>query len=352
MPENLVFCLKIKSLVAFVLYVAYVLLNMRDKLVRILITGAGGYIGSNAVEYFVRQGFTVTGMIHDNVQEKFRRSCVEAIRADLMDAESLNGLFVHDYDYVLHIAALASDVGRDEWFRVANFEAVKQLATLSMEHAVKRFVYLSTADVYGLHDFHGEGEDELVFDGKATNPYPKYKIQSEQWLAEHVPAERFSCVRPCVVFGHGDTTITPRTIAYLKNSPALFHFGKWKGRNRWPLAHVENVCRTLHAAMVLPEAGGKGVTVLDSKFTTLSEYYHEMAREFLPTKKIREVSLPLWTVWPLAWMSSTLSRRKPLFDPTLYALDTITHNLDFSNKRMLSWLVAAGLEEYKNDSYR
>lgn len=38
---------------------------------------------------------------------------------------------------------------------------------------------------------------------------------------------------------------------------------------------------------------------------------------------------------------------EPIFDPTLYALDTISHNLDFSNRRMLAWLAKAGLEEYR-----
>ena len=40
---------------------------------------------------------------------------------------------------------------------------------------------------------------------------------------------------------------------------------------------------------------------------------------------------------PLAALSTALSRREPLFDPTLYALDTIAHNLDFDNRRMLDW---------------
>ena len=196
--------------------------------------------------------------------------------------------------------------------------------------------------------------NELSFDEAVTNPYPKYKILSEKWLAANLPRERFSCVRPCVVYGRGDTTITPRTVAYLKNSPLVFHFGKWRGRNRWPLAHVENVCRTLHAAMVLPEAGGEGVTVLDSKRTTLSEYYHELAAEFLPGKRLRECCLPMWAIRPVAWLSTALSRTRnePLFDPTLYALDTVAHNLDFSNARMLDWLAKMGMEEFRHDSYR
>lgn len=314
----------------------------------VLVTGAGGYIGSNVAEYFAHAGYSVVGTVRRNVAERFSRLGVKTIRADLTDDESIPKLFAEAPDYVVHVAARASDVGRDQWFREANYEMVKRLALASMDHGVKRFVYLSTADVYGLRDFHGEGEDDLAFDENVENPYPKYKILSEKWLAANLPHERFSCVRPCVVYGRGDTSITPRTVAYLKNSPLVFHFGKWHGLNRWPLAHVENVCRTLHAAMILPEAGGKGVTVLDSKRTTLSEYYHKISREFLDGKRLRECNLPMCAIRPVAWLCTMLSRNrdKPLFDPTLYALDTVSHNLDFSNSRMLAWLSAAGLEEY------
>ena len=314
---------------------------------RILITGAGGYIGSNAAEYFCREGFSVTGTIRKRVAERAVRSGAELRKADLYDFSSLDALFDKEYDYVIHIAALASDTGKEEKFRIANYEAVRHLAALAMKHNVKRFVYLSTADVYGLHDFHGETEEELSFDRKVSNFYPKYKIKSEEFLQKSLPAERFSCVRPCVVFGNGDTTITPRTIAFLKSSPFVVHFGKWRGKNRWPLAHVENVCRTLHGAMLLPQAAGKGVTVLDTDFTTLSEYYQQIAAAYLPGKKIREITLPLWSIWVPAWFSSAFSGEKPLFDPTLYALATITSNLDFSNVRMLNYIKAIGKNEYK-----
>lgn len=318
---------------------------------KVLITGAGGYIGSNAVEYFMKRGCRVTGMIRNRAAERFTVSGAEAVRADLEDFSSLDRVFEGSrYDYVVHIAARASDVGRDALFRTVNFEAVKHLAALSMKHEVRRFVYLSTSDVYGLHDFRGETEDELPFDRAARHPYPKYKIKSEEWLAANLPPERFSCVRPCVVWGNGDTTITPRAVAYLRSSPWVFHFGKWRGRNRWPLAHVENVCRVLYAAMILPEAGGQGVTVLDSEFTTVSRFYRDIAAQYLPGRKIREIGLPVWPVLPAAWLSGGLSRLfgcyAPLFDPTPYALDTITHNLDFSNARMLGWLQKSGQSEF------
>ena len=320
----------------------------------VLVTGAGGYIGSNAAASFVRAGYRVIGTVHRTVSARLAQLGIKTITADLTDAASIPPLFADRPDYVVHIAARASDVGRDAWFRTANYEAVTRLASAALAHGVKRFVYLSTADVYGLHDFNGESEDELAFDEAVTNPYPKYKILSEKWLAANLPRERFSCVRPCVVYGRGDTSITPRTVAYLKNAPLVFHFGKWRGRNRWPLAHVENVCRALQAAMILPEAGGQGVTVLDSRRVTVSDYYHELAAEFLPGKRLREATLPMSLIRPVAALATALSRNRaqPLFDPTLYALDTVSHNLDFSNSRMLAWFTKAGMEEFHHDTYR
>jgi nucleoside-diphosphate-sugar epimerase len=318
----------------------------------VLITGAGGYIGSNAAEYFAQAGYRVVGTVRRTVAPRFRQLGVTTIPADLTDAAALPRLFAERPDYIVHIAGRASDVGRDDWFREANYETVKRLADAARAHGVKRFVFLSTADVYGLYDFHGESEDELPFDERATNPYPRYKILAEKWLAANLPRECFSCVRPGIVYGRGDTTITPRTVAYLKHTPIVFYFGKWRGRNRWPLAHVENVCRTIHAAMILPEAGGRGVTVLDSRRTTLRGYYHEIARTLLDGRRLRECTIPTALARPIAGLSTLLSRNRPtpLFDPTLYALTTVTRNLDFSNRRMCAWLAAAGLEEYVTPS--
>jgi nucleoside-diphosphate-sugar epimerase len=125
----------------------------------ILVTGAGGYVGSNAACYFAEKGFRVKGVVHRRVSQRLKDADIETIPADLTDATAIGSLFSEPIDYVVHIAARTSEVGRDAWFREANYEAVKRLAATAMARGVRRFVYLSTADVYGLHDFHGETED-------------------------------------------------------------------------------------------------------------------------------------------------------------------------------------------------
>ena len=125
-----------------------------------------------------------------------------------------------------------------------------------------------------------------------------------------------------------------------------------------PAYDVHAFCAQFHeghenlADTSVKEAGGKGVTVLDSRRTTLSEYYRELAAEFLPGRRLRECCVPMAVIRPVAALSTFLSRTRPLFDPTLYALDTVAHNLDFSNRRMRDWFAALGLREHVATTFR
>lgn len=322
---------------------------------KVLITGAGGYIGSNVTEYFVRRGFDVTGMIRNRVAQRFRDSGAAVVRADLYDFASLDTLFDNrQYDYVIHIAARASDVGRRELFRIANYEAVKRLVQKSLASGVKRFVYLSTSDVYGLHDFNGETESQLPLDESVVNYYPLYKVKTERWLRENLPESRFACVRPCVVWGNGDTSITPRAVAFLKSSPCVIHFGKWRGQNRCALAHVENVGATVLAAATVPELGGReGVHVLDLERTSWSGFYRMLRDKFVPEKPFREITIPVWTIRPLAKLSSGIStllnRYVPIFDPSDYALNTVIYNIDLSAEKMKRAIESIGERVLRTD---
>jgi nucleoside-diphosphate-sugar epimerase len=314
------------------------------------ITGAGGFIGAHVVEHFCAKGLKVYALVHENICEHLK-SLQEQGKITLLYGnintlpeleEQLKDL---EINYFIHCAARASDVGRRIHFEKTNFTAVKNLANMCLRLNIERFVYVSTTDVYGLKDFKSEDEETLDLDICAKNYYPMYKIKSEQWLQAEMPAERFAIVRPAAVWGIGDHTLTPRIVDYLRSLPVIFHFGKWHGKNRWPLAHVKNVAKALYAAAILPEAAGKAVNVLDNESTTISEFYYIIRDLYLPDRKLREISLPVAMVYLPAWFSSFISTlfnlKTPLYDPSLYALDTIRHDLNFSNQRFQEWLKAS-----------
>ena len=183
------------------------------------------------------------------------------------------------------------------------------------------------------------------------NPYPKYKIMSENWLREN--CRRYVIIRPAAVFGEGDKTLEKRVVDFLKTSPYIVHFGKWKGKNRWPLANVKNVANTIVAVSEFDDFNNQAITIIDSKKTTIDEYYREIAARYFPGKKFKNLYLPLWVGKVLGIISTTLSNlfnlRQPLFDPTFYAVHHVSSNLDFSSAKMEK---ALSLLENKTLTYK
>lgn len=300
-----------------------------------LVTGAGGFIGGHVVRRFAAEGWKVTGMVHRR-RPKEPVPGVEYVQGDISDAEHLKRL-VADVapDVIVHVAALASDVGPDSLFRKLNYESVVALAPL----AKRKFVYMSTADVYGIRDFSGEDVSTLRFDDNLHNPYPRYKIMSELWLKENMPAERFACVRPAAVWGPGDETLERRVADFLRHSPFIVHFGKWRGRNRWPLADVRRVAEAAWLAATTSRWDGDGVTVIDHRRITADEFYRETAARLFPGRRYRTLCLPMWVGECIGRLSSGIAALFGLtyvpFDPSYYALKTVSSNLDFTDPSFL-----------------
>ena len=64
----------------------------------ILVTGAGGYVGSNAACYFAARGFRVKGVVHRRVAQRLKDADIETVSADLTDAAAIEPLFSEPID--------------------------------------------------------------------------------------------------------------------------------------------------------------------------------------------------------------------------------------------------------------
>jgi len=276
----------------------------------VLITGAAGFIGGYTVTEFVNAGWHVLALVHRHVSPQLESlaasGSVTLIKGDVTNPDTL-ALPDTRLDAIVHCAGRASDVGWRSEFRKTNFESVQYLVELTKKRDVPRFVFISTTDVYGMRDFHGETEDELPLLNNVHNAYPEFKIAAEQWIREHLPAERYAIIRPAAVWGVGDTTLTGRAVAFLRSSPWIMHFGKRRGQNRWPMAHVRNVASAIHLAATMPEVAGQAINVLDSEVTTVDEFYRLIAAIYLPQKRFRSITLPLLLGKGFGWIISVIS---------------------------------------------
>jgi len=330
----------------------------------VFITGAAGFIGSRAAREFAANGWHLLALVRNKVGDVLPKlaesGAATLIRGDAFDYQGMKDSLAQELarldaklDLIVHCAGRSADVGRAADFKRNNYDAVKNIVRLTQDIDAGRLLFVSTTDVYGLKDFHGEGEDELPLENNTGNSYPGFKILSEKWLRESLPSCKHSIIRPGAVWGDGDTTLTPRLVDFLKTSPCIIHFGKWKGRNRWPLAHVKNLAVAIYLASVSPETAGQAVNVLDNEFTSVDDFYRLLAKIYLPGKNPGTLCLPHWAGIPLAApvsaISNLLNLYRPFIDPSLYALRSVSSNLDFSNERMRNLFKNAGREILSRD---
>ena len=132
----------------------------------------------------------------------------------------------------------------------------------------------------------------------------------------------------------------------LDHLPFAVHFGRWRGRNRWPLAHVLNVAAAIYLAATRPEAAGRATNVLDDERVTADGFYRRVSEACRPGRRYRSITLPFWLGEALGWaigtISDVLDRSIPIADPTRYGVWFANRNLDFDNGRYRALMAAGG----------
>ena len=152
---------------------------------RVLVTGGAGYIGSVVTDHLLRAGHTVA--VLDNLIMGWREavpSGAEFIHADVGDEAVLDPLFAsHKFDAVLHFAALieaGESVKVPEQYFDNNSLRTLTLLRVMLKHRVMRYVFSSTAAVYGEPKTVPIPEDHPL---APTNAYGESKLIVEQMLA-------------------------------------------------------------------------------------------------------------------------------------------------------------------------
>jgi UDP-glucose 4-epimerase len=149
----------------------------------IFVTGGAGYIGSHVVKELLRQGHQP--IIYDNLQTGHRKAVKDAlfIEGDLADQERLKETF-HSYpiEAVMHFAGdcLVGESVKDplKYFN-NNVKNSLQLLEILEENNIKKFVFSSSAAVYGEPGKIPIPEDHPCI---PTNPYGETKLIFEKVL--------------------------------------------------------------------------------------------------------------------------------------------------------------------------
>jgi UDP-glucose 4-epimerase len=152
---------------------------------RVLVTGGAGYIGSVVADRLLRVGHAVT--VLDNLS-KGRRQAVPAkaefVQADTGDQESVEHIFkMGRFNAVMHFAGFieaGESMQQPEKYFDNNSAKTLSLLQSVLKHQVPRFVFSSTAAVYGEPKRIPIMEDDPL---DPTNAYGESKLMVERMLS-------------------------------------------------------------------------------------------------------------------------------------------------------------------------
>ena len=116
---------------------------------RVLITGAGGKVGSRLVKRLALRDNDIRALVRDPGRAAgLRAERVEIMRGDMLDHGSLESA-VKGVDAVVHCASVYFDEAAPGQAHAVNELGTQRLAELARNAGVKRFVFTSTGLVYG-----------------------------------------------------------------------------------------------------------------------------------------------------------------------------------------------------------
>ena len=146
---------------------------------KILVTGASGFIGGRFARFALEQGFTVrvNGRRAEGVEHLVRRGA-EFIQGDLSDPELVQRL-CHDVEAVVHCAGAVGVWGRRQDFQQGNVQVTENIVEGCLKQQVRRLVHLSSPSIY--FDGHSHlGIKEEQVPKRFINHYAATKYLAEQ----------------------------------------------------------------------------------------------------------------------------------------------------------------------------
>lgn len=224
---------------------------------KILVTGATGFLGGALARRLHGMGWSVTALGRNPAKLKqLEDDGIRAVRADISKRDEVTASF-SDFELVFHCAALPSPWGSYEKFYQANVIGTRNIVQACLANKVKRLIHVSTPSIYFDYTSRtGVKENDPL--PEPISHYARTKLLAEEEIDKgFARGLAVVSIRPRAIFGEGDTVIFPRLLARLKTGrlPIL-----GDGENVVDLTYIQNV---VDALLLCAEAPGN---VLGKKY--------------------------------------------------------------------------------------
>ncbi len=251
---------------------------------KVLITGASGFIGSHLTERLLRQGYDVSCLKRRTSDIRWLESLnVRFIPGDCCDRDSLNDC-VRGYDYVFHLSGLIKANSEREFYIVNEVGTQNIIEAIDRYNPnIKRFVYLSSLSAYGP----AFKDHELPSENGVPHPVSNYgrsKLRGEDAVMRYSTTVPVSILRPSVVYGPRDRQF------YLIFKFIKKGFVPYWGEGHTSLIYIDDLINAILLLIESEEAVGKVYFISDGKVYSNNQIIEEVASAL--NTKVFKVRLP------------------------------------------------------------
>lgn len=186
---------------------------------KIFITGGAGYVGAVLVPRLLDEGYEVTVidlMIYGEEVLKDHPNLTK-ISGDIRDRELMDRS-IPGHDAVIHLACISNDPSFElnpELGKTINLDPFEPMVKTAKESGIKKFIYASSASVYGIKETPEVTEDMEL---EPLTDYSIFKAQCEKILANYTSDDFCTTViRPATLCGFSPRLRLDLTVNILTN---------------------------------------------------------------------------------------------------------------------------------------
>ncbi len=309
---------------------------------KVLVTGAGGFTGSNLCNKLASENAQVTAFLRSNGSKRELHPSIEVVTGDLTKPQdcirAMQGI-----DTVFNVAAVFRNVkGSEQQLRDIHVHATENLIRAAKKEGCRRFVHTSTMGVHG-HVKDGPGNEETEF--SPGDAYQETKVEGELLafkLAKELDLE-LTVIRPCGIYGPGDT----RFLKLVKPIKKRQFFMIGSGNTHYHFVYIDDLVNGYMLAGEKPGAVGEAFLIGGKDAPTLNELARKIAEiQNAPAPKFK---IPVWPIYYAGWACEIifgLFKIEPILHRRRVAF--FTKNRDFTiakAQNLLGYEPKVGLEQ-------
>jgi dihydroflavonol-4-reductase len=276
-------------------------------LMRILITGATGFIGSHIAEALHVKGYKIRVLVRKTSKLAWLKDVpVEYVYGDFFSDEGLRAA-VDGVDYIVHSAGVTKATGKEGYYR-GNHLATRNILGAALQYSpkIRQFIHISSQAAVG-PSINGQPVNEQTPYHPLTT-YGKSKMEAEKECQLFMPKLPVTIIRPPAVYGPRDKDVFEFFNSVKKGLQPMIGFS----HKLVSLIHVKDLVSGIVSTIDKPVAIGQIYFISSERYYNWREVGEITAR--VMGKRVLRFSVPVPIVYGIGAVSElvALVTRKPV----------------------------------------